>query len=52
MDFSLVTEGEASEGDQIIEFSSVTKGVGLRVRDGGFWMDVLFLGIRVVTEIR
>jgi hypothetical protein len=52
MDFVSVTEGATSEADWTTEPTSVTEGVGLRVRGGGSWPDVLFLGIRGVTEIR
>jgi hypothetical protein len=52
MDFSSVTEGETNEADWTTWFASVTEGVDLRVRGGGSWPDVLFLGIRGVTEIR
>jgi hypothetical protein len=52
MDFFSVTEGEASESNWTTNPTSVTKGVGLRVRDGGSWSNVLFLGIRGVTKIR
>ena len=52
IDFSSITEEAASEADWTARFASVTEGVGLRVRGGGSWPDVLFLGIRGVTEIR
>jgi hypothetical protein len=52
MGFSLVTEGTTNEADWTTRFSLVTKGVGLRVRNGGSWLDVLFLGIRDVIEIK
>jgi hypothetical protein len=46
MDFVSVTEGAASEADWTTGLTPVTEGVGLRVRDGGSWPDVL-LGLEV-----
>jgi hypothetical protein len=43
MDFVSVTEGAASEADWTTRLTPMIEGVGLRVRDGGSWMYVLFL---------
>jgi len=52
VDFASTTKGAANEADWTVGFASVTEGVDLRVRGGGSWPEVLFLGIRGVTEIR
>jgi hypothetical protein len=46
MDFLSVTEGVASEANCTTRLTPVTEGVGLRVQDGGYWLDVL-LGLEV-----
>jgi hypothetical protein len=46
MDFVSVTERAASEADWIAGLTPMTEGIGLRVRDGGLWPDVL-LGLEV-----
>jgi hypothetical protein len=43
MDFLSVTEGAASEANCTTRLTLVTEGVGLRVRDGGYWIDVLLV---------
>jgi hypothetical protein len=46
MDFFSITKVEANEADWIAGLTPVIEGVGLRVRDGGSWSDVL-LGLEV-----
>jgi hypothetical protein len=46
MGFVSVTEGATSEADWTTRLTLVLEGVGLRVRDGGSWTNVL-LGLEV-----
>jgi hypothetical protein len=44
--FVSIIEGATSKADWTTRIIPVTVGVGLRVRDGGSWLDVL-LGLEV-----